>query len=75
MGLPKTVRFDDELENLIKEYIHKNKIRFSQLLTMAISKFISEHHAIELTPVSAKKWRATVEKAYRKHKHALVKLK
>ncbi len=75
MGLPKTVRFDDELEDLISEYLEKNKIKLSQLLTMAIAKFISEHQSIELTPVSSKKWQKTVERAYKKHKHAMDKLK
>ena len=32
MGLPKTVRFDDELESKVEEYIEKNDIKFSQLI-------------------------------------------
>ncbi|MBI2026919.1 MAG: hypothetical protein HYS98_03815 [Deltaproteobacteria bacterium] len=75
MGLPKTVRMDDDLESLIKEYLRQNNIRFAQLVQLAIAKFICEHQAIELKPIHSKKWKKTVEKAYKKHKDAMDKLK
>lgn len=67
MGLPKSVRFDDELETLVEEYLRENNIKFSQLIQLAIIKFISEQQAIELKPISPKKWKRTVEKAFKKH--------
>jgi hypothetical protein len=75
MGLPKTVRFDDELESKVEEYIEKNDIKFAQLVNIAVEKFISEPQSIELTPVDAKKWEQTVAKAHKKHKGAMDKLK
>ncbi len=75
MGLPKTVRFDDELEAKVEEYIEKNDIKFTQLVNIAVEKFISEPQIIELTPIDSKKWEQTVTKAYKKHKGAMDKLK
>ncbi len=75
MGLPKTVRFDDELEGKIEDYIEKNDIKFSQLVNMAVEKFISEPQVIELEPIDSKRWQQSTAKAYSKHKHAMDKLK
>jgi antitoxin component of RelBE/YafQ-DinJ toxin-antitoxin module len=75
MGLPKTIRFDDELESKVEEYIEKNDIKFSQLVNIAVEKFISEPQSIELTPIDAKKWAQTIEKTHKKHKGAMDKLK
>ena len=75
MGLPKTIRFDDELESKVEEYLEKNDIKFSQLVNIAVEKFISEPQSIELEPIDSKKWEKTIAKAYKKHKHAMDKLK
>ena len=75
MGLPKSVRFDDELENLVDEYLKENNIKFAQLIQLAIIKFISEQQSIELKPISSQKWKRSAEKAYKKHKDAMDKLK
>ena len=74
MGIPKTVRFNEELMLRVEEYLQRNKIKFSQLIQMAITKFISKRQAIELVPVSSKKWKETMVKVYKKHKHAMDKL-
>jgi hypothetical protein len=75
MGLPKTVRLDDELESEVENYMNQNKIKFPQLVAMAIQKFISEAHTIELRPVDDKKWSKAVERSFKKHKKAMDKLK
>ena len=75
MGLPKTVRFDDELEKQISNYLKANDIKFTQLINMAVAKFISEPQTIELKPVDTEKFMETAKKAYKKHKHAMDKLK
>lgn len=75
MSVPKTVRFDDELEAKVEEYLEKNDIKFSQLVNIAVEKFISEPQSIQLEPISSKKWDQTVAKAYKKHKGAMDKLK
>jgi len=75
MGLPKTVRLDDELESEVENYMNQNKIKFPQLITMALQKFISEPHRIELLPVDDKQWSESVERSFKKHKKAMDKLK
>ena len=71
MGLPKSVRFDDKLESLVEDYLRENNIKFAQLIQLAIIKFISEQQSIELKPISSKKWKRAIEKAYKKNKDAM----
>ena len=75
MGLPKTIRLDDELEAKVEEYIEKNDIKFTHLINIAVETFISEPQSIELTPIDSKNWEKTVAKAHKKHKGAMDKLK
>lgn len=75
MGLPKTVRFEQELEGKVEEYLEANGIKFSQLVNMAVSKFISEPQTIQLAPVSTNDFLKTATKAFSKHKNAMNKLK
>ncbi len=75
MGLPKTVRFDDELEGQVEQYLEANGIRFAQLVNLAVKKFISEPQSIELAPVDTKEFVATAKKAFTRHKNAMDKLK
>jgi antitoxin component of RelBE/YafQ-DinJ toxin-antitoxin module len=75
MGLPKTVRFDDELEKRLEQYLEANGLKFAQLLNMAVTKFISEPQTIQLSPVNTKDFLASAEKAFKKHKNAMDKLK
>ncbi|MCB0350098.1 MAG: hypothetical protein KDD38_02870 [Bdellovibrionales bacterium] len=75
MGLPKTVRFDDDLEKKVEEYLEANGLKFAQLVNMAVSKFITEPQTIQLAPVDTKDFMATAKKAFKKHKDAMDKLK
>lgn len=75
MGLPKTVRFEDALETKVEKYIEANGIKFSQLVNMAVTKFISEPQSIELSPVNTDEFMKTATKAFGKHKNAMEKLK
>ena len=75
MGLPKTIRLEDELESKVEEFLQKNSIKFPQLVNMALKKFISEPQTIELVPVDNETWTKATQKAYKKHKHAMDKLK
>lgn len=75
MGLPKTVRFDQELEKEVEKYLEANRIKFSQLVNLAVSKFISELQTIQLVPVDQKDFLATAGKAIKKHKNVMDKLK
>ena len=75
MGLPKSVRFEEELEEKVEKYLEANGLRFSQLVNMAVSKFISEPQTIQLAPVDQKEFLKTATKAFKKHKNAMDKLK
>lgn len=75
MGLPKTVRFEGDLENKVEEYLEANGVKFSQLVNMAVAKFISEPQTIHLTPVDTKAFVEQAKKVFKKHKHAMDKLK
>ena len=75
MGLPKTVRFDEELEHTVEEYLEANGVKFSQLVNMAVSKFISEPQTIHLAPVRKEAFTDQAKKAFKKHKDAMDKLK
>ena len=75
MGLPKTVRFDDELEEKIDEYLETNDIKFSQLVNMAVNKFISESQTIELVPVKTEDFMKVAEDVIEEHSDALDRLK
>ena len=75
MGLPKSIRLDDELESEVENYMKQNKIKFPHLIALALQKFISEPQIIELRPVDDKNWSESVERSFKKHKNAMDKLK
>ncbi len=75
MGLPKTVRFEEDLEVKVEEYLAANGVKFSQLVNMAVAKFISEPQTIHLAPVDTNKFAEHAKKAFKKHKNAMDKLK
>ena len=75
MGLPKTVRFEEDLEQKVEEYIEVNGLKFSQLVNMAVAKFISEPHTIHLAPIQKEAFITQAQKAFKKHKKAMDKLK
>lgn len=75
MGLPKSVRMDNDLEKKVESYLEQNPVKFSQLVAMALEKFISEPQTIELRPVDSAKFLETAKKAFKKHRHTMDKLK
>lgn len=75
MGLPKTVRLEEELEHKVEEYLEANGVKFSQLMNMAVAKFISEPQTIHLAPVKTEAFSEQARKAFKKHKDAMDKLK
>jgi hypothetical protein len=75
MGLPKTVRFEEELEERVEKYLENNEIKFSQLINMAVEKFISEPQTIELRPVDTQEFLKSAKKAFKKHKSVMDKLR
>jgi hypothetical protein len=74
MASPRTIRLDGSLDKKVEEYTKQNRLKFSQLVKMAIEKFISQPQTIELVPVSDSEWLKTTKKAFKKHKHAMDKL-
>lgn len=75
MGLPKTIRFEDDLEKKVEQYLEANGLKFAQLVNLAVSKFISEPQSIQLKPVEADAFMKVARKAFGKHKSAMDKLK
>lgn len=75
MGLPKTVRLKDEIEEKVQVYLERNSLSFPDLINLAVEKFISEPQIIELVPVDDDEQMKHAEKAFKKHKHAMDKLK
>ncbi len=51
MGLPRTVRFEEDLEQKVEEYLEVNEVKFALLIKMAVAKFISEPQTIHVSPV------------------------
>ncbi len=75
MGLPKTVRLDDELEAKVESYLKKNKIKFPHLIKLAVEKYISAPQTIKLVPADTGEFLDTAEAAYKEHEDAMDKLK
>lgn len=65
MGLPKTVRLEEELEHKVEEYLEANGVKFSQLMNMAVAKFISEPQTIHLSPVKTEAFSEQAKKAFK----------
>ncbi len=75
MGLPKTVRLEDDLEKKVENYLEANGIRFAQLINLAVERFINEPQTIQLSPVDENDFAIAAGKAFKKHKNAMDKLK
>lgn len=75
MGIPKTVRLKDEIEEKVEVYLKRNSLSFPDLVNLAVEKFISEPQTIELIPVDNDELMKHAQKAFKKHKHAMDKLK
>jgi len=75
MGIPKTIRLKDDIEKKVETYLRKNSLSFPDLVNLAVEKFISEPQIIELVPVGDDELMKHAEKQFKKHKHAMDKLK
>jgi len=71
MGLPKTIRLEDELEEKVEKYLDSNGIKFAQLVNLAVEKFINEPQTIKLAPVDEKDFAKAAGKAFKKHRNAM----
>ncbi len=70
----RTVRLEEEVENLVDTFLRKNSIPFNKLVNIAIKDFFSKPHTIELGPISDDEWERASKKAYRKHKKTMGEL-
>ena len=75
MGLPKSIRLEEDLEQKVEEYLEINGVKFSQLVNLAVAKFISDPQTIHLAPIKTEKFIEQGKKAFKKHKDAMDKLK
>jgi len=74
MGLPKSIRLDDDLEPKIHRYLKKNNLKFPQLVKLALEKFISQEQIIVLK-ASDDDIFEKAQKAFVNHKETMDKLK
>ncbi|NQW44329.1 MAG: hypothetical protein HQ462_02890 [Deltaproteobacteria bacterium] len=75
MAMPRTIRLNETLEEKISNYLKKNRMKFSQLVGLALEKFISEPQTITYLPADPEEFLKTAKKAYKKHKHAMDQMK
>lgn len=75
MSKARTVRFSDQLDSMVDEYIQKNGLKFNQFIKLAVEKYIRDPNTIELIPVDDKGWEELTEKNFAKHKEAMDELK
>lgn len=76
MGKPKTIRFEEQLEPKVNEYVEKNGMKLNQLVNLAVKKFITETNTIELEPVDIddENWNKTMKKAFENNRKAMDEL-
>lgn len=74
MGKARTVRFDDDIDNVVDTFIKKNDINFNKLVNLAVKEYISKPHSIELVPIDPKEWNENLKKSFKKHKKAMSEL-
>ena len=74
MTKARTIRFREDLDLQVDEYTSKNDLNLNQMVNLAVEKFISEPHTIELVPVDKQKFKEHLEKAFIEHKKAMDEL-
>lgn len=74
MTLPKSVRLDEDLEIKVSKYLAKNRMKFSQLINLALSKFITQNQVVIFEASDADAAKAS-EEAMDRHKDTIDKLK
>ncbi|MBI2606993.1 MAG: hypothetical protein HYW49_13045 [Deltaproteobacteria bacterium] len=74
MSKARTVRFEDEVDPLVDQFLEKNSINFNTLVNIAVKDFISKPQTIELLPIDQDDWEKAFKKAHKKHKKAIGEL-
>ena len=75
MASPRTIRLNEKLDSTIDKYLKKNRMKFSQLVSLALQRFVSEPQTVTFVPADPEQFVKTAEKAFKRHKHAMDKLK
>jgi hypothetical protein len=78
MAKQRTVRFDENLDNMVDQFTEKNGLKFNQLIALAVERFITEKNVIELEPVTLNatdsEWKKGMKESYSKHKKTMDEL-
>lgn len=74
MSKARTVRFDDDIDNVVDVFIKKNDINFNKLVNLAVKEYISKPHSIELEAIDPSEWEKNLKKSFNKHKKAMREL-
>ena len=75
MSKARTVRLNDKLDSRVDEHIRRNGLKFNQLVTLAVEKYISAPNTIDLVPVNDEEWNRLTEQNFEKNKEAMDELK
>ena len=75
MGIPRTVRLKDDIQKKVEAYLKRNSLSFPDLVNLALDKFISEPQSIKLVPVGDDEILKHAKKSFKKHRHAMNRLK
>lgn len=75
MASPRTIRLNEKLDATIDKYLKRNRMKFSQLVSLALERFVSEPQTVTFVPADSDQFVKTAEKAFKRHKHAMDKLK
>ena len=75
MASPRTIRLNEKLDTTIDKYLKKNRMKFSQLVSLALERFVSEPQTVTFVPADTEQFVKTAEKALKRHKHAMDKLR
>ena len=68
MAMPRTIRLNETLEERITKYLKRNRMKFSQLVGLALEKFISEPQSVTYVPTDSKEFVDSAKEAFKKHK-------
>ena len=76
MTKARTIRFNEQLDSLVDQYVDRNGLKLNQLVNIAVKKYITEPNSIDLEPVNITddEWKTGMEEAFSKHKKAMDEL-
>ena len=75
MAVAKTIRISEEVNSMADEFARKNGLKFNQVVSLALEKYVGEQNTVELEPINKKKWEEASNDTFSKHKKTIDDLK